>query len=97
MHVEIPDNIASTFKIGYHLRGVSAYLLKHYRETFAQLVVAKRLLVYTVIPTQTYNDESRLTFNDRLTAISDFSNLLKRSDEASMNKIIRIIDILKEN
>ncbi len=97
MHVEIPDNIASTFKIGYHLRGVSAYLLKHYRETFAQLVVAKRLLVYTVIPTQTYNDESRLTFNDRLTAISDFSNLLKRSDEASMNKIIRIIDILKED
>lgn len=97
MHVTIPDDIASTFKIGYHLRGVSAYLMKNYKETFSPLIVAKKLLVYTVIPTQTYNDESELTLNDRLTAISNFSELLKNTDAASMNKITRILDILKED
>lgn len=97
MHVTIPDDIASTFKIGYHLRGVSAYLMKNYRETFSPLIVAKKLLVYTVIPTQTYNDESELTLNDRLTAISNFSELLKNTDAASMNKITRVLDILKED
>lgn len=97
MHVTIPDDIASTFRIGYHLRGVSAYLMKNYRETFSPLIVAKKLLVYTVIPNQTYSDESELTLNDRLTAISNFSELLKNTDVASMNKITRILDVLKEN
>lgn len=97
MHVTIPDDIASTFKIGYHLRGVSAYLMKNYKETFAPLIVAKKLLIYTVIPTQTYNDNNELTINDRLTAISNFSELLKNTDAASMNKITRILDILKED
>jgi hypothetical protein len=96
MHVTIPDEIAPTFQIGYHLRGVSAYLMKHYKEKYSPLIVAKKLLVYTVIPTQTYNDESELTLNDRLTAISDFSELLKNTDAVSMDKITRILDILKE-
>lgn len=97
MHVTIPDDIASTFKIGYHLRGVSAYLMKNYKEAFAPLIVAKKLLIYTVIPTQTYNDNNELTINDRLTAISNFSELLKNTDAASMNKITRILEILKED
>lgn len=63
MHVTIPDDIASTFKIGYHLRGVSAYLMRNYKETFSPLIVAKKLLIYTVIPTQTYNDNNELTIN----------------------------------
>ena len=96
MHVTIPYDIASTFKIGYHLRGVSAYLMRNYKETFSPLIVAKKLLIYTVIPTQTYNDNNELTINDRLTAISTFSELLKNTDETSMNKITRILDILKE-
>lgn len=97
MHVTIPDDIASTFKIGYHLRGVSAYLIKNYKEKYTPFIVAKRLLVYTVIPMQTYTDEKELTFNDRLTAISDFSELLKHTDVVSMSKIIRILKILKED
>lgn len=96
MHIIIPDDIASTFKIGYHLRGVSAYLIKNYKETFAPLIVAKKLLIYTVIPTQTYNDNNKLTINDRLTAVSAFSELLKNTDETSMGKIIRILEILNE-
>ncbi len=97
MHVTIPDDIASTFKIGYHLRGVSAYLIKNYKEKYTPFIVAKRLLVYTVIPMQTYMDEKELTFNDRLTAISDFSELLKHTDVVSISKITRILKILKED
>lgn len=97
MHVAISDEIVDSFKIGYHLRGISAFLMKNYRETFAPLVVGKKLLDYTIIPTQTYTDDSELTFNDRFSAISAFSELLKNSDEASINKITRILDILKED
>jgi len=96
-HATLPDDLPSDFQLGYHLRGISGYLMRHYKETYSPLVVAKKLLVYTVIPTATYNDESKLTTNDRFTAISQFSELLKNSDETSMNKINRILDILKED
>jgi hypothetical protein len=97
MHVTIPDEIASTFQVGYHMRGVSAYLMKHYHEKYSALIVAKKLFVYTVIPTQSYNEDSEFTLNDRLSAISDFSQLLKKTDAVSINKITRILDILKED
>ena len=43
MHVMIPDEIASNFQLGYHLRGVSAYLMKHYKEKYSKLLVAKKI------------------------------------------------------
>lgn len=96
MNATIPDEIADEFKLGYHLRGISAFLMKQYRETFAPLVVGKKLLNYTVIPCTTYNDVTEFTMNDRLSAISSFSDLMKHTDEASMNKINRILEILRE-
>lgn len=96
MHVAIPDDIAPTFQIGYHLRGISAYLMRNYRDTYAPLIVAKKLLVYTVIPTQTDSDDNALTINDRLSAISDFVELLKSNDVLSINKVTRILEILRE-
>lgn len=97
MNVTIPDDIAPTFRIGYHLRGVSAYLIKNYKNKFSPLIVAKRLLIYTVIPNQNYNDETGLTLNERLTAISNFSELLKNTDAVSISKITRILEILRED
>lgn len=96
MSIVIPDNIANSFKIGYHLRGISAYLMKNYKEIYKPLIVGKKLLNYTIIPTQTYVNNSELTMNDRFSAISLFSELLKNSDEVSMNKINQILKILKE-
>lgn len=96
MHVAIPNEIASTFQIGYHLRGISAYLMRNYRDTYAPLIVAKKLLVYTVIPTQTDSDDNALTINDKLSAISDFVELLKSNDALSINKATRILEILRE-
>ena len=97
MSVDLPDTLPPDFKLGYHLRGVSGYLMRHYNETFAPLVVAKKLLTYTVIPTQNYHNDTEITFNDRFTAIGQFAELLKNSDETSMNKITRILNILQED
>ena len=97
MHVMIPDEIASNFQLGYHLRGVSAYLMKHYKEKYSKLLVAKKLLTYTVIPMQTYTNETELTMNERCSAGIHFLELLKNTDETSMAKIRRILKILQED
>ena len=97
MHVMIPDEIASNFQLGYHLRGVSAYLMKHYKEKYSKLLVAKKLLTYTVIPMQTYTNETELTMNERFSAGIHFLELLKNTDETSMAKIRRILKILQED
>lgn len=97
MSIDLPNSLPPDFKLGYHLRGVSSYLMKYHHEKYSKLVVAKKLLSYTVIPTQSYHDNTEITLNDRFTAISQFSELLKNSDEVSMNKINRILDILKED
>ena len=86
MHVMIPD-----------LRGVSAYLMKHYKEKYSKLLVAKKLLTYTVIPMQTYTNETELTMNERFSAGIHFLELLKNTDETSMAKIRRILKILQED
>ena len=106
MHVMIPDEIASNFQLGYHLRGVSVRriealtstgLMKHYKEKYSKLLVAKKLLTYTVIPMQTYTNETELTMNERFSAGIHFLELLKNTDETSMAKIRRILKILQED
>ena len=97
INLSLPDTIANNFKIGYHLRGVSLYLLKNYPEIFTPLIFQKKLLIYTVIPKQDYNPNAGLTINERLTAISSFTELLKNTDNTSLQKIKKIIKILQED
>lgn len=47
--LSIPDDIADSFSVGNHLRGISQYLLKNHPE-YKELLVGKRLLSYKVIP-----------------------------------------------
>lgn len=94
MHIIIPDDIADNFSIGNHLRGVSTYLMKNYYEKYSALLVGKRLLTYTTIPKPTDKDDSNISFNDKLSAINKFVELLKHDDEDSQNKISKIINIL---
>lgn len=89
MHVTIPDDIASTFKIGYHLRGVSAYLMKNYRETFSPLIVAKKLLVYTVIPTQTSSIVLSLSIDAHSSGL--FTSINKNASSFSSRTIMSIM------
>lgn len=95
MNLRIPNDIVENFSIGNHMRGVAAYLLKNYGEKYSELVVGKRLLNYTVIPTPT-EKEDNISFNNKLSAISKFADLLKRDDEESKSKISTIIAILYE-
>ena len=96
MHLRIPDDIADNFSIGNHMRGVATYLMKNYNEKYSSQLLGKRLLKYTVIPTPTDKEDNDISFNNKLSAISKFSELLKYNDEKSKQKISKIISILYE-
>lgn len=94
VEMQIPEKIVDTFSIGPHLRGISSYLLKYCGNKYTDAVVGKRLLDYTVIPAPE-SDENQYSMTDRLRAISDFARLLENADKESLDKIGRIIEILK--
>lgn len=44
--LSIPDEVASNFNAGRHLRGISVYLLKHHKDRYEPFKVCTRLLNY---------------------------------------------------
>ena len=46
VEIDIPDEIKRKFSIGYHLRGISKYLLDTYGDCYKKFLVGKRLLHY---------------------------------------------------
>lgn len=95
VEIKIPEEIVGTFAVGNHLRGIALYLLKDCNGRYDQYVIGKRLLNYSEISAQEAKAE-RLAVIDRLEAIVSFTKLLECSDEESMDRISRILVILKE-
>lgn len=95
LEIKIPEKIVDNFAIGNHLRGMSMYLLKKSNANYAQYLVGKRLLTYTEMP-DINSCESSFTAADRLEAIASFARLLQKADPDSMDRICRILTILKE-
>ena len=95
VEIKIPDTMAESFSVGNRLRGISTYLLKHYRERYEPYLVGNRLLKYIDLQ-ETVNKQAGLSNIARLEAIVSFTKLLERSDEKAMAQIERIIEILEE-
>lgn len=95
VEIKIPEEIAGTFSIGPHLKGVATYLLKQCNGRYNQYLVGNRLLVYTEIA-KPHSIETQYRMEDRLEAVSKFAKLLERSDEDALDAISRILKILKE-
>ena len=95
VEIKIPEEIADTFAIGPHLKGVANYLLKNCNGRYDKYVVGKRLLVYTEVAALSMSD-NRFPMEDRLEAIAKFARLLERSDEEAMDAISKILIILKD-
>ncbi len=95
LEIKIPEQIVHSFAIGNHLRGMSMFLLKKCSTHYEQYLVGKRLLTYTEIPAAN-SYEASFTAADQLEAIAIFAHLLQKSDPESMDRICRIIAILKE-
>lgn len=93
--IMIPDEIADTFSIGNHLRGVSAYLLSKCGDRYQKFLVGKRLLYYTEVSDESF-EPMGLAMVDRLEAIVEFTKLLERSDDEALDQIRRMMAILKE-
>ena len=95
VEIKIPEEIADTFSIGPHLKGVANYLLKSCNGRYGQYVVGKRLLVYTEVAAPDTSD-NRFPMENRLEAVAKFARLLERSDEEAMDAISQILAILKD-
>lgn len=95
VEMKIPEEIADTFSIGPHLKGVANYLLKNCNGRYDKYVVGKRLLVYTEVAAPDMSD-NRFPMEDRLEAVAKFARLLERSDEEAMDAIDKILIILKD-
>ena len=95
VEIRIPDEIAETFAVGNHLRGISNFLLSRYRDQYQPYLVGKRLLYYTEVQ-EGCRESAGLAMIDRLEAVAAFAKLLERSDEEALDQISRILVILKE-
>lgn len=93
--IKIPEQIADTFAVGKHLRGISSYLISRCGERYQKFLVGKRLLNYIEV-SNIQHDVKELAMVDRLEAVSEFSKLLQRSDEEALGMISKILAVLKE-
>lgn len=95
VEIKIPEEIAGTFSVGPHLKGVASYLLKNCNGRYEKYIVGKRLLVYTEVATPDMSD-NRFPMEERLEAVAKFARLLERSDEEAMDVISKILILLKD-
>ena len=95
LEVRVPADMVSSFAIGNHLRGVSAYLTKNCNGRYNNHLVGNRLLVYTEIPSPEVKTQEMSTV-DRLEVIRRVAKLLERSDEEAMDYISKILSILND-
>lgn len=95
MDIRIPEEIAEAFRIGNHLRGMSAYLMKYCDGRYNDAVVGNRILKYIVIPVPE-SDDTQIPMVQRFSLISEMAELLKNSDSMTSDKIARIIAIMHE-
>ena len=95
MDMRIPEEIVETFRMGNHLRGVSAYLMKYCDGRYNEAVVGNRILNYIVIPVPE-SEDVQIPMVQRLALIAEMAELLKNSDSETNDKIARIITILHE-
>ena len=95
VEIKIPEEIADTFSIGNHLRGISNYLLSKWNDRYHQYLIGKRLLNYNELD-ESDKRKPELAAVDRLEAVAAFAKLLERNDEEAMDAISRILIILKE-
>lgn len=95
VEIRIPEEIEDGFSIGNHLRGISNYLINH-GSYYKKYRVGKRLLNYvdaTYEMTEPYHYDFSMS---KFEAVVSFTRLLERSDEKSLEKVNRIVNILKE-
>ncbi len=95
VEIKIPDEIAETFAVGNHLRGISNYLLNQCGDRYQRFLVGKRLLNYVEV-SESEHEPTGLAMVDRLEAVVSFTKLLERSDNEALDQISRILTILKE-
>lgn len=93
IEVKVPEDKNENFSTGKRLRGIPAYLLRTYPEKFHKQ--NNRIFFYRESDTIQKDDHCKLSLGVRTNAMSKFATLLGRNDKESIDKIMKILAILK--
>ncbi len=93
IEVKVPEDKIENFSIGKRLKGIPGYLLRTYPEKFHKQ--NNRVFFYREFDTIRKDKDGKISLGVRTNAMSKFANLLNRDDEESINKIMKILAILK--
>ena len=92
VEVEIPDDLIPSFRIGYHLRGLSTNLKRIDHSKYKGYQVGNRLLTYYEVPDPSTIDKN--DSNDKMTLLAQMISLLRRDDDEAHLMISKIAGIL---
>jgi hypothetical protein len=93
VEITIPDEIAETWAVGPHLKGISNWMLKNYPEKYKPALVGNRLLTYVETPCP-FKDNASSTDN-YLILLAQMIDLLQRRDPEALQAINKIKKIVK--
>ena len=95
LKIEVPEGYNFSMR---NLRGIAAYLLKHYPKCYKQYITNNRLFIFRdYTPIEPDDKLKQLLPTERSELVIKFICLLDRVDEDSLMKAKRIKDILEEN
>ena len=92
IEVKVPEDKNENFSTGKRLSGISAYLLRTYPEKFHKQ--NNRLFHYIESNTIRNGERGKLSIAVRTDAMAKFAVLLGRNDKESIDKIVKILNIL---
>ncbi len=94
VEIIIPDDIIDNFMVSKHLKGISLYLLRINPDKYKAYKIGNRLLNYTEL-SDFGSGPSVLTTEERLRSIYSFISLLERTDDDSLKRIKKILNIMR--
>ena len=97
LKIDVPESYNFSIR---NIRGIAAYLLKHYPKCYKQYVTNNRLFIFRDYIPKAPDDELKQSLSTkRSELIIKFIRLLDRADvdEDLLRKVKRIKDILEEN
>ena len=101
VEIRIPESKISNFgNVGNRLRGIAAFLISKYPDTYKDYIVGNRLLIYVELDSineQNHSSNSSIiTMADRFEIMASLAKLMERSDAEAL-EIIRSIKELIDN
>lgn len=91
--IGIPDSDSDSFKVGYHLRGISTYMLGLSEKHYDSYLVGNRLFNYYEVSNP--SDNSLASYFDKLDLLSQIISILQRDDDEARLFSVKLLELLR--